>query len=186
MALRLRRWLACLMLSGLGVSGTGWLAMCQAAEPDTAPKPAWDVNHPPGEALVVPIDTRTGTWMSVDVSPDGQRILFDLLGVEAVKVVDGTPSACDKRGEVEVSVKDSIAFYERNRLKVREELETLARNEAPGLGADPAAILAHCKDRLPPYMVPHSIHVRDAIPRNPNGKFDRPLLQTIYSDKESA
>ena len=80
MALRLRRWLACLMLSGLGVSGTGWLAMCQAAEPDTAPKPAWDVNHPPGEALVVPIDTRTGTWMSVDVSPDGQRILFDLLG----------------------------------------------------------------------------------------------------------
>ena len=57
---------------------------------------------------------------------------------------------------------------------------------APGLGADPAAILAHCKDRLPPYMVPHSIHVRDAIPRNPNGKFDRPLLQTIYSDKESA
>ena len=57
-------------------------------------------------------------------------------GASKVKVVEQTPSDCDKRGEVEVSVKDSIAFYERNQLKVREELETLARNEAPGLGAD--------------------------------------------------
>jgi hypothetical protein len=57
-------------------------------------------------------------------------------GASKVNVVDGVPSGCDKRGEIEVSVKDSIAFYERNHLKVREELETLARNEAPGLGAD--------------------------------------------------
>ncbi|MFZ6689638.1 amidohydrolase family protein [Undibacterium sp. SXout11W] len=40
----------------------------------------WDVNHPPGEAKTVNIDTRTGTWMSVDVSPDGQQVVFDLLG----------------------------------------------------------------------------------------------------------
>lgn len=57
-------------------------------------------------------------------------------GASRVKVVDGTPVNCEKRGEVEVSVKDSIAFYERNQLKVIDELETLARNEAPGLGAD--------------------------------------------------
>ncbi|MBC7990462.1 MAG: DUF4156 domain-containing protein, partial [Luteimonas sp.] len=37
---------------------------------------------------------------------------------------------------VTVSVKDSVAFYDRNALRVREELETLARNEAPGIGAD--------------------------------------------------
>ena len=54
----------------------------------------------------------------------------------AVKVVDGPPAGCTRRGEVAVSVKDSIAFYERNDLRVRDELETLARNEAPGLGAD--------------------------------------------------
>ena len=35
-----------------------------------------------------------------------------------------------------VSVKHNVAFYERNALRVREELETLARNEAPGLQAD--------------------------------------------------
>ena len=57
-------------------------------------------------------------------------------GASKVRVVDGTPAGCERRGEVEVSVKDSVAFYERNRLKVRDELETLARNEAPGLGAD--------------------------------------------------
>lgn len=57
-------------------------------------------------------------------------------GASAVQVVSGAPAGCEQRGEVEVSVKDSIAFYDRNPLRVREELETLARNEAPGLGAD--------------------------------------------------
>jgi len=52
------------------------------AAPDAkaADKPKWDVNHPPGPKATVDIDTRTGTWMSVDVSPDGQRLVFDLLG----------------------------------------------------------------------------------------------------------
>jgi imidazolonepropionase-like amidohydrolase/Tol biopolymer transport system component len=46
----------------------------------TDEKKKWDVNAPPGEAATVSIDTRTGTWMSVDVSPDGKTLLFDLLG----------------------------------------------------------------------------------------------------------
>lgn len=59
-------------------------------------------------------------------------------GASSVRVIDGSgpPAGCEKRGEVEVSVKDSVAFYERNQLRVREELETLARNEAIGLQAD--------------------------------------------------
>ncbi|MUV13066.1 DUF4156 domain-containing protein [Noviluteimonas gilva] len=57
-------------------------------------------------------------------------------GASAVTVVQGVPAGCEKRGEVEVSVKDSVAFYDRNALRVQDELETLARNEAPGLGAD--------------------------------------------------
>ncbi len=57
-------------------------------------------------------------------------------GASKVRVVDRSPDSCEKRGEIEVSVKDSVVFYERNQLKVREELETLARNEAPGLDAD--------------------------------------------------
>ena len=40
----------------------------------------WDVNNPPGPKEEVTIDVTTGTWMSLDVSPDGQEIVFDLLG----------------------------------------------------------------------------------------------------------
>ncbi len=59
-------------------------------------------------------------------------------GGSEVKVVaqNATLSACERRGEVEVSVKDRLGPYERNTLRVKDELETLARNEAPGLKAD--------------------------------------------------
>jgi Tol biopolymer transport system component len=38
------------------------------------------VDDPPGPHHDVTLDTRTGTWMSVDVSPDGRQLVFDLLG----------------------------------------------------------------------------------------------------------
>ncbi len=40
----------------------------------------WDVSNPPLDFMSVPLDTREGTWMSVDVSPDGREVVFDLLG----------------------------------------------------------------------------------------------------------
>jgi len=45
-------------------------------------------------------------------------------------------SACERRGEIAVSVKDRLGPYTRDPIRVRDELETLARNEAPGLQAD--------------------------------------------------
>ncbi len=41
---------------------------------------AWDVSDPPGDSYTIDIDTTSGTWMSLDVSPDGDAIAFDLLG----------------------------------------------------------------------------------------------------------
>lgn len=67
-------------------------------------------------------------------------------GASEVKVVTGPPAGCERRGEVEVSVKDSLGPYERNALRVREELETLARNEAPGLNADTVQALGEPVD----------------------------------------
>lgn len=58
-------------------------------------------------------------------------------GGQAIRVVPtGQPLNCEKRGEIVVSVKDRLGPLQRNELRVRDELEVLARNEAPGLGAD--------------------------------------------------
>ena len=57
-------------------------------------------------------------------------------GATKVKVLASAPTSCTKRGEVEVSVKDRLGPYERSESQVRDDLETLARNEAPGVGAD--------------------------------------------------
>jgi imidazolonepropionase-like amidohydrolase/Tol biopolymer transport system component len=40
----------------------------------------WDVNNPPGAWHDVNLDVTDGTWLSVDFSPDGKEIAFDLLG----------------------------------------------------------------------------------------------------------
>ncbi len=50
---------------------------------------SWDVNAIPGEARTVDIDTTSGSWMSLDVSPDGQTIAFDMLGDIYTVSVDG-------------------------------------------------------------------------------------------------
>jgi acyl-CoA synthetase (AMP-forming)/AMP-acid ligase II len=47
---------------------------------------------------------------------------------------------------------------------------------APGASPDKDALLAACKRQLPLFMVPHHIEWRETLPRNPNGKYDRPLL----------
>ncbi|MDO6651603.1 amidohydrolase family protein [Colwellia sp. 1_MG-2023] len=43
-------------------------------------KPTWSVNSPQGVFKNASIDVTSGTWMNVDVSPDGTTLLFDLLG----------------------------------------------------------------------------------------------------------
>ncbi len=52
------------------------LSLSQAA---TAAE-AWDVNAPQGEFKEIKISTTEGTWMNLDMSPDGKFIVFDLLG----------------------------------------------------------------------------------------------------------
>lgn len=70
-----------------------------ATAQDEAPADAvkdekWDVTAPPMETRDVTIDVDEGTWMNVDVSPDGRMIAFDLLGdIYTMPIAGGTATA---------------------------------------------------------------------------------------------
>ncbi len=40
----------------------------------------WKVSNPPYATHEIPLDVTSGTWMNLDVSPDGSEIIFDMLG----------------------------------------------------------------------------------------------------------
>ena len=61
-------------------------------------KPKWDVNSPPGKYTDVTITTDEGTWMNLDVSPDGRTIAFDLLGDIYTMPVSGGEARCIRSG----------------------------------------------------------------------------------------
>jgi imidazolonepropionase-like amidohydrolase/Tol biopolymer transport system component len=54
-------------------------------------KPKWDVAAPTGPMRPVNINVDEGTWMNIDVSPDGRTIAFDLLGdIYTIPIGGGT------------------------------------------------------------------------------------------------
>lgn len=70
--------------------------------------------------------TAACTWVPIESSGKAVRVL------PAGPVAPG----CVAKGEIVVTVKSKVGFYNRNPLRVQEELETLARNEAPSAGAN--------------------------------------------------
>ncbi|HEY5658068.1 MAG TPA: hypothetical protein VIY27_09785, partial [Myxococcota bacterium] len=66
------------------------LAACAHAPSARSSEEAWDVTAARGSAQEIDFVTQEGTWMSVDVSPDGRWLVFDLLGhVYRVSVAGG-------------------------------------------------------------------------------------------------
>jgi imidazolonepropionase-like amidohydrolase/Tol biopolymer transport system component len=56
--------------------------------------PKWDVSAPPGLTVrEIPISVDQGSWMNVDVSPDGKQLAFDMLGdIYVMPIEGGTPT----------------------------------------------------------------------------------------------
>ena len=50
------------------------------AQSPQADSKKWDVATAFGPTQTIAFDTSEGTWMNVDVSPDGRQVVFDLLG----------------------------------------------------------------------------------------------------------
>lgn len=72
-------------------------------------------------ALVLALSASACTWVEPDAGGRTIRVAYD----------DNAVSGCiDLRRTVTVSVKADVLGIERNAIKVRDELESLARNEA--------------------------------------------------------
>lgn len=56
------------------------MSFAQEPEAKEEEKKEWSVNEPQGEFITAKINVDQGTWMNVDISPDGKTIVFDLLG----------------------------------------------------------------------------------------------------------
>jgi imidazolonepropionase-like amidohydrolase/Tol biopolymer transport system component len=69
------------------VSVASLAAVTAAQRPDSA---KWDVTAPAGPMSTVSFETSEGTWMNVDVSPDGRRLVFDLLGDLYTMPIEGS------------------------------------------------------------------------------------------------
>ena len=77
----------------LASSAIALIFAAPVAAQDTAETAEWDVSNPPLPTRPVNIDVTEGTWMNVDVSPDGRTIAFDLLGdIYTMPITGGTPT----------------------------------------------------------------------------------------------
>jgi imidazolonepropionase-like amidohydrolase/Tol biopolymer transport system component len=65
------------------------LSFVNAQEKKETPK--WDVEKYKGATKTFSINTNEGTWMNLDVSPDGKEIVFDMLGdIYVMPITGGT------------------------------------------------------------------------------------------------
>ncbi|NWG92991.1 MAG: PD40 domain-containing protein [Parvularculaceae bacterium] len=77
-----------------GAAVAAFLSPSLAHEDEAKDEKKWDVAAPPGLLTrKVRIDVDEGTWMNVDVSPDGRTLAFDLLGdIYVMPIAGGTPT----------------------------------------------------------------------------------------------
>jgi imidazolonepropionase-like amidohydrolase/Tol biopolymer transport system component len=69
---------------------TAVIAVVFAQSPDNK---KWDVTADLGPTQKIAFDTSEGTWMNLDVSPDGRQVVFDLLGDIYLMPIAGSPAA---------------------------------------------------------------------------------------------
>jgi acyl-CoA ligase (AMP-forming) (exosortase A-associated) len=66
-------------------------------------------------------------------------------------------------------------------------IQVIASAPDGSANVDQDALLAECRLRMPAYMVPTGVHGESGpLPRNPNGKIDRKLLATLWSERQAA
>jgi Tol biopolymer transport system component/imidazolonepropionase-like amidohydrolase len=87
------------------------LMVLSAAVPQTAPADsAWDVTKPRGRTREIDFTTTEGTWTSVDVSPDGTWVVFDLLGhIYRMPISGGTAESLTQSSGIAINIHPRIS-----------------------------------------------------------------------------
>ena len=86
-----------LLLLCLTITISPALAAKKKAEPEAKKDVAAEINKPRADAKKVTFETDEGTWMSIDMSPDGKTLIFDLLGdIYSIPAEGGTATALSK------------------------------------------------------------------------------------------
>jgi imidazolonepropionase-like amidohydrolase/Tol biopolymer transport system component len=73
------------------------IALLAAPHAQSPAEKKWDVTADLGPTTKLELETSEGTWMNVDVSPDGRRVVFDLLGDIYLMPIEGTGSGAATR-----------------------------------------------------------------------------------------
>ncbi len=134
----------------------------------------------PGQDPALPL-TELAVWSGDTVRRDADGYLYfigrsdDMIKVSGYRV---SPSEVEEVLHASALVEEAVAFGVPHP-DVGNAIVVLAVARGPEL--DAAALLAECRRRLPAWMVPARIELRPGpLPRNPNGKFDRPALRQPF------
>lgn len=79
---------------------TGLLLISFCAQADEKKdKKKWDVENPGGPQKEVSFTVNEGTWMNLDISPDGKELVFDLLGDIYIMPIEGGKAKVLRKGK---------------------------------------------------------------------------------------
>ena len=134
----------------------------------------------PGQDPALPL-TELAVWSGDTVRRDADGYLYfigrsdDMIKVSGYRV---SPSEVEEAVHASGLVEEAVAFGVPHPA-LGQGIVLLAVAREPGLTA--AALQKECQRRLPAWMVPAHIALHPGpLPRNPNGKFDRPSLRTPF------
>lgn len=135
---------------------------------------------PRAEGLVIP---ETAVWSGDTVRQDAEGYLYfvgrrdEMIKTSGYRV---SPTEVEEAAHATGLVGDVVATGAPH-ARLGQAIVVIA-SAAAGKPEDTAALLAAMRQALPNYMVPQAVHWLPELPRNPNGKFDRPRLAAEVRD----
>ncbi len=135
----------------------------------------------PGQRKELPI-TELAVWSGDTVRMDQEGFLYfvgrrdEMIKTSGYRV---SPTEVEEVIYASGLVGDAVAFAAPHPTLGEAIVVVASAGEDRGTGPTDA-LLAYCKQHMPNYMIPARIEWLETLPRNPNGKFDRPQLAASF------